>query len=205
MARSRSDGSGSAFTTVGRRLRCASERRTGQSDRTDCVRASMNLALIQESASLVVRLLADYSGSHVGRRETLLDPVLYGYLQGRFGDVKRQYHTHFHGRSHPSRIDFRRGTSNPVVIEFAVRPPTGGGTLYGSQNRSELKKLCRVAQTTARLRVLLLIDLSSRPLDRDRLMATYRRERSGPGNFVRRPVRIVYVQRDLQYNFLWRP
>jgi hypothetical protein len=165
----------------------------------------MNLSNLRESARLVVSLLEDYAGSHVGGREMLLDPVLYGYLHGRFGGVTRQHHVRFHGRHRPSRIDFRHGTSNPVVIEFAVRPPSGHATLYGSQNRSELRKLCRVSQTTARLRVLLLIDLYFTPMNRETLKATYDREGSGPGNFIRRPVRVIYVHRDREFNFLWRP
>src|SRR5438093_1461614 len=123
----------------------------------------MNLDDIKRSALRVLKLLDDYSGGHVGRREMLLDPILYGYLEGRFSHMARQHYVYLHGSANPKRIDFRYGTHNPVVIEFAVRSPAGGGTLYGSQNRSELRKLCRVTQAEARLRVMLLIDLHTAP------------------------------------------
>ena len=165
----------------------------------------MNLQNVRESALRVIHLLDDYSGGHVGSREMLLDPVLYGYLQGRFGHITRQHHVRPAGSSRPRRIDFRSGTSNPVVIEFAVRPPSGVGSLTGSQNRSELQKLCRVRQSAARLRVLLLIDLFSRPMTFDGLKETYDSENSGPGRFTRHSVRVIYVHRGRQFDFLWRP
>ncbi len=165
----------------------------------------MKLENIRDAARSVVRLLDEYAGGHVGRRETHLDPILYGYLQGRFGHFTRQHYLHLHGASRPRRIDFRRGTHNPVVIEFAVRPSSGVGTLTGAQNQSELRKLCRVTNATARLRVLLLIDLYSKPMDREHLKATYERQTSGRGNFVRHSVRVLYVHRDQQFDFLWRP
>jgi hypothetical protein len=165
----------------------------------------MKLALLRDSTLRVLELLLDYSGSHVGSREMLLDPILYGYLEGRLGHMQRQHYVQVRGKSKPKRIDFRHGTENPVVIEFAVRPPTGGGQLYGSQNSSELRKLCRIKQTAARLRVLLLIDLHSTPLEKDSLKLTYDSQNSGPVRFKRNSVRVLYVHRDLQYSFLWRP
>ncbi|SRR5258708_16969961 len=165
----------------------------------------MNLAQLQDAAFEVVSILEDYAGPHVGSREMLLDPVLYGYLKGRFGKISRQHYVRLHATTHPRRIDFRSGTSNPVVIEFAVRPPSGSGTLYGSQNRSELRKLCRVTKSAARLRVLLLIDLHSTSMPRHVLKPTFDSQSSGPGNFTRHSVRVLYVHRTLQYHFLWRP
>ncbi len=163
----------------------------------------MNLSEIKSAALTVLKLLDDYSGGHVGRREMLLDPILYGYLEGCFGHLSRQRYVHLHGSIKPKRIDFRYGTHNPVVIEFAVRPPGGGGTLYGSQNRSELRKLCRVTRVSARLRVMLLVDLHTTPLVRANLKATYDTETSGAGNFKRHSVRVLYVHRETQYHFLW--
>jgi hypothetical protein len=165
----------------------------------------MNIEAITDSARSVIHLLHDYSGGHVGRREQLLDPILYGYLQGRFSRVARQYWVRIHGRPRPQRIDFRCGGNNPIVIEFAVRPPHGGPMLYGSQNRSELRKLCRVTRTSARLRVLLLIDLAYDPIHQDNLQQTYDDQSSGPGNFTRHSVRVVYVHLESSYNFLWQP
>ena len=135
----------------------------------------------------------------------LLDPILYGYLQGRFGGMSRQHWVHIHGRQRPHRIDFRIGGNNPIVIEFAVRPPDGGTTLYGSQNRSELRKLARVSRATARLRVLLLIDLSPTPILRVKLEPTYDDQNAGRGNFTRHSVRVIYVHTQSTYNFLWQP
>src|SRR5438477_9511334 len=99
----------------------------------------MNIADLTDSARKVASLLQEYSGHHVGGREMLLDPIIYGYLHGRFSRLSRQHRVRLHGRPRPQRIDFRVGGPNPVVIEFAVRPPHGGTSLYGSQNRSELR------------------------------------------------------------------
>ena len=165
----------------------------------------MNIEGITDSAHGVVALLREYSGDHVGRREMLLDPILFGYLQGRYGNVSRQHPVQMHGHTHAHRIDFRIGGNNPVVMEFAVRPPNGGGNLYGSQNRPELRKLARVTATSARLRLLLLVDLSDAPILRVNLKPTYDEQNAGPGNFVRHSVRIIYVQANSSYNFLWQP
>jgi hypothetical protein len=165
----------------------------------------MNLENIKHATIAVLSLLDDYSGNNVGSREMLLDPILYGFLSGRFGHMSRQHYVYLHGSNNPKRIDFRHGTHNPVVIEFAVRSPQGGGTLYGSQNQSELRKLCRVTHTSARLRVLLLIDLYAAALHKADLKATYDLITTGAGNFTRRSVRVVYVHKDSQYHFLWNP
>jgi hypothetical protein len=163
----------------------------------------MTIQSITDATHCVVELLSDYFGGHVGRREMLLDPILYGYFQGRFGHMERQHYIHMYGSHIPQRIDLRFGTDRPVVLEFAVRPPSGGGTLYGSQNRSELRKLCRAENAT--MRVLLLIDLSRKPHRVDNLRRSYLSQNGGPGNFERRSVRVIYVSNEIQYNFLWRP
>jgi hypothetical protein len=110
-----------------------------------------------------------------------------------------------HGRPRPQRIDYRYGGSNPAVIEFAVRPATGGPQLYGSQNRSELRKLTRVPQSKARRRYLLLLDLYRSAIDSLALKPTYDLVHAGQGRFQRHSVRVIYVSSSLQYNFLWRP
>jgi hypothetical protein len=165
----------------------------------------MNIAQINDATLRVLEMLLHYSGGHVGSREMLLDPILYGYLDGRFGHMQRQHYVQVRGKSKPKRIDFRQGTENPVVIEFAVRPPAGGGNLHGSQNYSELRKLCRVSKSAARTRILLLIDLHSTPLERENLKPTYDKQNSGRGKFKRNSVRVLYVHRDLQYHFIWKP
>ena len=111
----------------------------------------------------------------------------------------------FTGSSKPGRIDFRIGSTNPAVIELVVCPKRGGGNLYGSQNRAELSKLVRIPQSKARLRVLLLIDLSPNGVHKSRLKRTYDLINSGPGKFPRFSVRVVYVHRSHCYDFIWQP
>ena len=148
-------------------------------------------------------MLADYSSGP--EREMRLDPMVYGFLQGRHGHMSRQFYVRFHGAKRPKRIDFRYGTSNPAVIELAVRPPTGGSQLHGSQTESELRKLTRVPQAKAKRRILLLLDLYRSPLDEAKLKATYDSIHAGRGNFKRHSVRVIYVHRDSTYDFLWWP
>src|SRR5207245_1508894 len=126
-------------------------------------------------------------------------------LTARFGRISRQHPVYLYGSERPQRIDFRYGGPNPVVIEFAVRPRDGGGQLYGSQNESELRKLTRVNQTEAKLRVLLLVDLANAPIAESELKPTYDGINAGPGNFTRMPVRVIYVHDQQSYNFIWRP
>jgi hypothetical protein len=135
----------------------------------------------------------------------LIDRTVYAYFEGRFGHFSRQHRVRMHSKPRPQRIDFRYGTSNPVVIEFAVRPRTKGGHLYGSQNRSELRKLTRVLSSEAKTRVLLLLDLSSNPIPKPKLKKTYDGINAGKGNFTRHSVRVIYVQRDNSYHFSWKP
>lgn len=163
----------------------------------------MTVTELISSAQEVLLLLGDYSNAP--DREMLLDPMVYGYLQGRFGAMQRQHRLYVSGSSRPKRIDFRHGTSNPAVIEFAVRPPRGGGQLHGSQNVRELRKLTRVPQRRAKRRMLLLLDLYRRSIPIEALKPTYDVVNAGPGRFRRHSVRVVYVHRDESYHFLWRP
>jgi hypothetical protein len=165
----------------------------------------MKLAQIREAADRVMRLLDDYSSREVGSREMQFDPILYGYLEGRFHHFSRQHRVRVGGYGSRRRIDFRHGTSHPMVMELAVRSPQGGGQLYGSTNSSELRKLCRVTQASAQRRVLLLVDLHAHPLDKERLKQTYESQSSGRGNFRRHSVRVIYVHRSKHFDFLWRP
>ena len=165
----------------------------------------MNIYQIKKATQNIIRLLQDYAGSGEYRREMLLDPVIYGYFEAAFGRMSRQHHVRLHSRPRPQRIDFRHGGSNPVVFEFAVRPPGGGGHLYGSQNTSELRKLTRVLTSQARLRVLLLVDLLQHPISRENLKRTYDAVNAGRGRFQRHSVRVIYVHASEEYDFLWRP
>lgn len=165
----------------------------------------MNTRALTDATLRVISLLNDYSGQHVGKREMQLDPILYGYLEGRFGSFKRQHRLYLRGRTKPLRIDFRRGSTNPVLVEFAVRPPNGGNTLYGSQNRSELRKLSRIPQSQARLRILLLVDLSATPHAKSDLRATYESQTPAADGSNKHSVRVVYVHANTHYSFLWQP
>lgn len=166
----------------------------------------VSVSAVKKAAREVIDLLGEYAGKHVPSREMLIDPVLYALLRGRHEKVKRQHTLPLvKKRKKAKRIDFRCGGSNPAVLEFAVRPPKGGGQLYGSQNVSELRKLTRVPKTQARLRILLLVDLCANPLDVGNLKATYKCVSSGPGKFARQAVRVVYVHRSVEASFPWRP
>ncbi len=165
----------------------------------------MNISDIEESGVEILALLRAYQYGPLDRRETRIDPVVLGYFQGRFGKMSRQHYVRMHSKPKPQRIDFRHGTHNPVVIELAVRPPSGLRELYGSQNKSELRKLTRVLPSQARLRVLLLLDLFHKPIPLANLKATYDVQNAGRGKFKRHRVRVIYVHKDVQYNFSWDP
>lgn len=145
----------------------------------------------------VLEMLDDYRGES-GQGELGADRVLYGYLRAKFPAITRQHHVKY------GRIDFRYGTTNPVVIEFVLRSPHQGRyTLFASQNRSELRKLTRVTQATARTRVMLLLDRTADPVERSELKEGYDATNAGRGNFTRHSVRVVYVHEARTYNFLW--
>jgi hypothetical protein len=163
----------------------------------------VNIEEITETGTEILKVLSDYH--RAPHREMLIDPVLFAFLRGRFGAVERQKHVSVYGSIKPKRIDFRVGGTNPVVLELAVRPPTGGGHLLGGQNTSELRKLCKVSTTAAKLRVLLLIDLYSRNYTKDKLKESYDAAHAGPGKFERNPVRVVYMHASNKFSFSWSP
>jgi hypothetical protein len=163
----------------------------------------MNISDVQQIGTEVLELLAEYHNPP--HKELLLDAILFAYLTGRYSTVRRQHPVRLYGSIKPHRIDFRFGGTNPVVLELAVRPPNGGGNLYGSQNASELNKLCRVAHSQARLRALLLLDLGDKPLSRESLKRSYDPLHAGPGKFKRSSVRVIYVHRHDTFHFSWSP
>jgi hypothetical protein len=163
----------------------------------------LKIADIQNIGAEILKLLDAYHNPP--HRELMVDAVLFAYLSGRFTNIARQHYVYLYGSTRPHRIDFRFGGSNPVVLELAVRPPKGGGNLLGAQNTSELRKLCRVSHTAARLRVLLLLDLASEPLLKESLKDTYDPLHAGPGKFKRSVVRVIYVHRRNRFNFAWSP
>lgn len=150
----------------------------------------------------VAVLAAQYKpGDH--HREMGYDGLLFGYLDARFGKMKRQHRITMGASSMPKRIDFRQGGTNPVVIEFVVRTPDRN-EVYGSQNRDELRKLAR--QKKAKARYLLLLDLSKQaPLDIKKLQSTYEDQTGGPGNFKRCAVRVLYIHPEREADWLWKP
>jgi hypothetical protein len=163
----------------------------------------MNISDVQQIGKEVIGLLARYHNPP--HKELLVDAILFAYLTGRYSKVRRQFPVYLYGSKKPQRIDFRFGGSNPVVLELAVRRPTGGGSLYGSQNESELRKLCRVSHTQARLRVLLLLDLANKSLSKAALRRTYDPLHAGQGKFRRSAVRVIYVHHSETFHFRWSP
>ena len=165
----------------------------------------MTITDIEDAASEIIQLLSDYKTENSSKREMRIDPVVYAYFQAQFGHMSRQFYVRMHSKPKPQRIDFRYGTSNPVVFEFAVRTELSEGTLYGSQNVTELCKLTRVIPSHARKRVLLLLDLCSQPINKEQLKKTYDKLNAGKGNFQRHPVRVIYANKSAVYHFSWKP
>ena len=165
----------------------------------------MNVVTLQNIGSDIARMVEDYSGGP--RREMLIDPAVYDYLRATAGGcgVERQYHAHLTNQQRPARIDFRVKNPNAVLIEFAVRPPSGGGHLCGSQNLLELRKLTRFSNVAAKLRALLLIDLAKVAYDLPSLKATYDEIHAGKGRFTRYPVKVIYVHASRAFAFKWDP
>ncbi len=139
-------------------------------------------------------------------REMGYDGLLFGFLDARFGKMRRQYQITVGPSKLPKRLDFRQGGTSPVVIEFATRT-RGRNEVYGSQNRSEIQKLSR--QRKASLRCLILLDVSGNPpLPVDKLWSTYDKVRLGPGQYSRMPVQIVYIHPDVPREkafHCWKP
>jgi len=136
-------------------------------------------------------------------REMGYDGLLFGYLDGLFGNLKRQHQVRIGKSNWPKRIDFRQGGTSPIVLEFVVRTP-GRNEIHGSCNASEIGKLTRQARASARY--LLLFDLSGRPpVDASDLWASYAKLSGGRGNFLRRPVQLIYIHPRCVFSKLWRP
>jgi len=157
----------------------------------------VNIQQITECAEELLEMVTHYK-SLKRRGELGADLLLYGLLQGRFGHMTRQHPVKL------GRIDFRYGASAPVVIELVHRgrrDPRAG--LFASQNRSEIRKLTRVTNTTARTRILLLIDRSSDSIPRRNLKPSYDATNAGRGRFTRHSIRVIYVSRTNSYNFIW--
>lgn len=152
---------------------------------------------LTSAAKRVLDLAAHYS-TRDREHELWYDGILLGYLEGMYGKMKRQHSVK------AGRVDFRQGGENPIVMELAVGTRGNRGKLCGSQNRGEIKKLAKYKEASGRF--LLLLDPSrEEPLSRTRLEKTYAEVELGPGNFLRKTVRVIYVHREVCYDFLKKP
>lgn len=158
-----------------------------------------------KAALALIELRSDYSNPP--KTERGLDPIFYGYLRGTYQKVRvsRQMQMTFSGASRPSRIDYRVGGTNPTVLELAVRPEDGKQQLNGPQNHHELLKLSKVVPSKAKRRVLLLVDLKKKPIQKYSLKKSYDKLHAGRGRKPRHSVTIIYVHAKHQYSFLWKP
>ena len=159
------------------------------------------LGEIKQAISVVVKLLKEYPS--LPREERELDRILYAYFKGRYPNASRQKGVVFSGGTR-GRIDFRLGGTNPAVIELAVRSQDGGNIGVGG-NKPELGKLSRVPQAQAKVRVLLLVDLNSRPVSFQSLKNGYDAYHLGRGKFERQPVSVVYASLEEVHRFPWSP
>jgi hypothetical protein len=161
----------------------------------------VTIALLQALAQDAMRIAATYS--RPSKTEFFYDPIIFALLsERRFGRVKRQYDLpRLPRQKRRSRIDYYVGGNTPVLIELACR--TYGGELLPGCNGSELKKLIR--KRKARTRFLLLLDPTKHPPHREKkLKGQYEGWRPGKGNFLKLPVRVVYVRRDHAFHFVWK-
>jgi len=139
-------------------------------------------------------------GRYTRTAERRIEPLVFGVLQARWGALRREVRAEDPGRDRP-RIDFRFGSTNPIVIELAVRPRAGGQQLEASQNGPELRKLSHVPQSQARLRSLVLLDLGEAPLSIGRLREDYTAKVRTTDGMGRNPIQVIYVHRHEQRSF----
>lgn len=99
-------------------------------------------------------------------------------------------------------IDMRHGSTNPDVIELVV--VKHGNEWRGSQNLTELRKLCKVPDSHRR-RILLILDPFGNPVAEEDMRRSYERQIAGRGNFERHTVTVLYVHPELDYKFTWTP
>jgi len=164
---------------------------------------TLTLKLLKKSGKMAVNLTKNLSWKKTGER--WLHGVVLGLLEASVGNMRSEYPVEESGRvTKPKCIDLRHGGNNPDVIELVVR--VHGGELYGSQNRSELLKLCKIPYEKARHRMLLLLDPSGRPpIPKNILRKSYLNLGGGRGRFPREQVTIVYIHPKAEYAFRWKP
>jgi len=135
------------------------------------------------------------------KKEGIIHHILFGELEATFGHMEREYQA----KKGWGRVDFRYGTPNPRVIELVVRDPQHRNQHYGTQNWSELNKLCRVPYSKARVRILLVLDTSGdlNPVSKRTLRRSYDHVHPSRGRFEKYPVSVIYVHPKRQYRFMW--
>lgn len=163
----------------------------------------MNLDELEEAAKDYLRLLNEYPNHRNRAGERFLDLSFYAMLQGRFEKMSRQLNLRVSSSNRPLRIDFRHGGNNPILIELAVRPHTGGQQFDASNNRAELRKLARFRQSQARVCVLLLLDLYPTHLTTNQLRHRYADITSAQGRYKRHAVTVIYVHEEHHFRFEW--
>lgn len=159
--------------------------------------------LILDVGRKAIRLADTLSWKKTGER--WLHGVVLGLFEAKLGGMQSEYPVETSSaKTKPKCVDFRHGGSNPAVIELVVR--VHGSELYGSQNASELRKLCKIPFSKARRRILLLLDPSRlESIGKSSLKSSYEQIGSGRGKFTRETVTIVYVHPDREYSFKWNP
>jgi len=155
-----------------------------------------------EACKRVLELAAQYKPKD-HHREMGYDGLFFGFLDAKFGKMKRQHKIWIGESNHPKRLDFRQSGISPVVIEFVVRTP-GRSEISSSQNAGEIAKLTR--QRKASARYLLLFDVSGKPpIKGENLRIKYQKLKGGRGPFQRMPVQVIYVHPKVVDSFIWRP
>jgi hypothetical protein len=185
------------------RVRTTRRGRDRRSEQTFMPRPKFNLRNLQKACQDALDLLETYTE----KNESRLDPLLFALLYERFGHFSRQKATGTPTATRPNQIDFRRGTTNPALVEFAVKTPHHRTEIAPSTNEPELLKLTKVPPAQARYRALVLFDVTNSPLTKSYLRKEYRKINAGPGNFRRYTVSILYVhkQKDASFRFPWKP
>jgi hypothetical protein len=163
---------------------------------------TLTYPMLLQAAHAILDTVDSYCSKGAPRSERTLDPVLFGFLLGANTKVDRQVSITVAGVHR--RVDFRCRGNNPANLEWVVRPTEGGGQLSARKNTDEIKKLSR--SVNAR-RYLLLLDLtpSGSELSKESLESDYRTITLGPGKYPRHSVTVVYVHRQSEFKFMWRP
>jgi hypothetical protein len=164
---------------------------------------TLTIDILKETGRKALHLTKSLSENKT--KESWLHGVVLGLLEASIGNMQSEFQVKVPSATtkKPKRIDFRHGSNNPDVIELVVN--ARGHEFYGSQNKSELQKLCRIPYSKARRRILLVLDPSRRePMHKNTLRMSYLGVGTGRGKFERHTVTIVYVHPKKDYSFKWK-